>query len=267
MKISGKTFVVTGAGNGIGRALTLHLLDQGARVAAVDLNEEFLNETKELAGKKSENISLHVLNISDKEAVDNLPDQVEKAHHHIDAIINNAGIIQPFVKIEDLEMEDIDRVMNVNFYGTLYMIKAFLPFLKERPQAHIANVSSMGGFLPVPGQSIYGASKAAVKLMTEALYAELRNTNVGVSIIFPGATETNISENSGIKMDSDNTETSGIKMNSASKAAEHIIKGIEKNKFRILLGSDSKTMDFLYRVSPKYATNLIAKKMASLLKD
>jgi short-subunit dehydrogenase len=267
MKISGKTFVVTGAGNGIGRAITLTLLNQGARVAAVDLNEDYLNETKKLSGKHSDKISLHVLNITDQEALAELPNQVEKAHHHVDAIINNAGIIQPFVKIEDLEMEDIDRVMNVNFYGTLYMIKAFLPFLKERPQAHIANVSSMGGFLPVPGQSIYGASKAAVKLMTEALYAELRNTNVGVSIIFPGATETKISEHSGIKMDTENTDARGIKMNSPLKAAEEIVKGISKNKFRILLGSDSKTMDLLYRIAPKYATNLIAKKMGNLLKD
>ncbi|WP_252629481.1 SDR family oxidoreductase, partial [Enterobacter sp. JH539] len=90
--------------------------------------------------------------------------------------INNAGIIQPFVKIDQLGYEVVERVFNVNFYGTLYMTKTFLPHLLTRPEAHIVNVSSMGGFLPVPGQTIYGASKAAVKLFTEGLHSELADT-------------------------------------------------------------------------------------------
>ena len=81
--------------------------------------------------------------------------------------------------VEDLDYATIERVLNVNLMGTIYLVKAFLPHLKARPEAHIANVSSMGGFLPVPGQVMYGASKAAVKLLTEGLYAELLDTNVG----------------------------------------------------------------------------------------
>jgi short-subunit dehydrogenase len=122
------------------------------------------------------------------------------AHGVVDGLINVAGIIRPFVKLNELDYDVIQRVINVNLYGTIHMVKAFLPHLLERPVAHIANVSSMGGFLPVPGQTIYGASKAAVKLMTEGLYAELLDTNVGVSVVFPGAVATEITSNSGVEM-------------------------------------------------------------------
>lgn len=265
MKVQNKTIVVTGGGNGMGRQLVLQLLNKGARVAAVDLNAQFLEETKQLAGQHAERLSLHELNISDKTSVDLLPDAVVKAHGSVDGLINNAGIIQPFVRIQNLNFEAIERVMNVNFYGSLYMIKAFLPHLLNRPEAHIVNISSMGGFLPVPGQSIYGASKAAVKLMTEGLYAELKNTPVKVTIVFPGAINTQITANSGLEMPKMSKDTSSIKMMEADKAAEMMINAMEKNKFRICVGSDSSMMDLLYRISPKFATNLIAKKMGQLL--
>ncbi len=159
--------------------------------------------------------------------------------------------------------------MNVNFFGTLYMTKAFLPELLKRPEGYIVNVSSMGGFLPVPGQSIYGASKAAVKLMTEGLYAELLDTNVHVSVVFPGATQTHISENSGVKGPTGAEADQAAKkfqMLSASESARIIIDGIEKNKPQIFTGNDSNFMNLLYRLNPVYATNFIAKQMKSLLK-
>ncbi|MEK3683510.1 SDR family NAD(P)-dependent oxidoreductase [Paenibacillus sp. FSL R10-2736] len=120
-----------------------------------------------------------------------LPEQVIDQHGKVDGIINNAGIIHPFLKVNELEYDKIKLVMDINFYGTLYMVKSFLPYLLKRPVAHIANVSSMGGFLPVPGQTIYGASKAAVKLLTEGLRAELKDTNVKVTLVFPGGVSTN----------------------------------------------------------------------------
>jgi len=267
MKVNSKTVVVTGAARGIGRELTQMLLAKGARVAAVDMDETALEELNALAGKQKDRLSLHKVNISDREAVEQLPDAVIAAHGSVDAIINNAGIIQPFVKINTLDYAAIEKVMKVNFYGSLYMIKAFLPHLLKRPTAHIANVSSMGGFLPVPGQSIYGASKAAVKLMTEALYSELKNTNVRVSIIFPGGVGTNIAANSGIDVSAINSNGKKYKMLEPAKAAEIILKGIEKDKFRILVGGDSRFMDFIYRLNPRFATNLISRQMKNLLKE
>ena len=152
------------------------------------------------------------------------------AHHGaVDGLINNAGIIQPFVTIEDLDYATIERVLDVNLMGTIHMVKAFLPHLMARPEAHIANVSSMGGFLPVPGQVMYGASKAAVKLLTEGLYAELLDTNVGVSVIMPGAVATNIAQNSGVSVpgEAEAADASNYPTTSAPDAARIMVDGIE----------------------------------------
>src|SRR6187399_1176195 len=162
MKIKDNVFVVTGGGNGMGREVVLGLLQRGARVAAVDLNEAGLAETAALAAA-GDRLTTHVVNVSDRKQVLALPAKVEKAHGQIDGLLNVAGIIQPFVKINELGFDVIERVMNVNFWGVVNMSKAFLPTLLTRPEAGLLNVSSMGGFLPVPGQAAYGASKAAVR--------------------------------------------------------------------------------------------------------
>lgn len=268
MNVSQKLIVVTGAGGGIGGEIVLQLLGRGARVAAVDLRPEALESIKSRAGESAQNLSLHPLNITDREAVASLPAAAAAAHgQEVDGLINCAGIVQPFVKITDLEYDAIDRVMQVNFYGTLYITKAFLPGLLTRSEAHIVNVSSMGGFLPVPGQSIYGASKAAVKLLTEGLYAELLDTSVRVSVVFPGATKTDITANSNVAAPTTaSADESKYKMLPADKAAEIIIDGMEANRVQIFTGSDSKMMNRLYRLAPIYATKLITKQMKSLLK-
>jgi short-subunit dehydrogenase len=267
MYAQGKVIVITGGGNGIGRELVLHLLAKGARVAAVDISEAALQETMNLAPQK-ESLSLHVVNITERDAVTALPEQVIAKHGVVDGIINNAGIIQPFVRFKDLEYAAIERVMNVNFYGVLYMTKAFLPHLLARPEAHIVNVSSMGGFLPVPGQTIYGAAKAAVKLFTEGLHSELTGTNVHVTVVFPGAIGTNIAANSGVgdslKLDAEAMKRAPKTLPPA-QAAQIIVEAMERNRYRVLVGSDARMMDMLYRFSPQRAAALIFNQMRSLL--
>jgi short-subunit dehydrogenase len=184
----------------------------------------------------------------------------------VDGVINNAGIIQPFVRVNDLDYAAIEKVMNVNFYGTLYMTKTFLPHLLKRPEAHIVNTSSMGGFIPFPGQSIYGATKAAVKLLTEALHSELARTHVRVTVVFPGAVGTNIAANSGVTMKmGPEVEKRATKTLAPSKAAQIIVDGMEKDRYRVIVGSDAAFMDFIYRLSPERAANFIFKQMESLL--
>ena len=268
MKIQNKTWVVTGGGSGIGRALVLEILRRGGRAAAVDMHPLSLEETRILAGNMASRLSLHELNITHKPGVAALPEQVMAVHGSVDGLINNAGIIQPFVKVAELDDAAIQRVMDVNFFGTLGMTRAFLPQLMQRPEAHILNISSMGGFLPVPGQAIYGAAKAAVKLFTEALFAELQNTKVRVTVAFPGAIATNITTNSGVKAPGGpaaEKASKDFKPLPAEKAANILLDAIESNQFRVLVGSDAGFMDKLYRFSPAYATRFIAKKMASLL--
>ena len=265
MKVQNKVWVVTGAGGGIGSELVLQLLARGARVAAVDLRQESLDALRQKVGDVPHQLSVHALDIGDIDAVGRLPETVVATHGQVDGVINCAGIIQPFVRVKDLDYPAIDRVMRVNFYGTLYMTKTFLPHLLDRPEAHLVNVSSMGGFLPVPGQSVYGASKAAVKLLTEALYAELLETPVRVSVVFPGGTETDITKNSGVNAPSVGTKGKKYTMLSATEAARIVLDGVERNKPQILTGKDSRTMNVLYRLSPTFATRLIAKQMKTLL--
>lgn len=157
-----------------------------------------LKETVNLSGSNKDSLATFVVDITNREAVENFKEQAIARFGAIDGIINNAGIIQPFVKLNDLSYDVIERVINVNLWGMLYMTKSFLPHLLTRTEAHVVNVSSMGGFLPVPGQTIYCGAKAAVKLITEGLRSELLNSNVKVTVVFPGAINTNIKSNSGI---------------------------------------------------------------------
>lgn len=263
MQVAGKIVVVTGAGSGMGRELALELLRRGARVAAVDVNEVTLEETAGLAAA-GDALATFVVNITDRAAVEGLAPAVVDRFGAVDGIINCAGIIQPFVRLNDLDYAAIDRVFDVNWRGTLYMTKTFLPLLLARPEAHVVNVSSMGGFLPVPGQTVYGASKAAVKLLTEGLHSELAGTSVHVTVVFPGAVATNITTNSGV----DIPRMAGGKpppVLAADKAARIILDGMERNKYRVLVGSDAKMLDRLYRLDPRRAAGFIAGKMKDLL--
>jgi short-subunit dehydrogenase len=268
MKVQGKTIVVTGGANGMGRELTLLLLKKNARVAVVDINEAALKETEALAGDHKARLSLHKVNITDREAVLALPEEVIKVHGQVDGIINNAGIIQRFVKINDLDFNEIERVFNINLWGLINVTKAFLPHLLKRPEAHIVNTSSMGGFLPVPGQTAYGTSKAGVKLFSEGLHSELLSTNVHVTVVFPGAIATNISANSGITTNAEMpADAPKFKMTTPQVAAEVIVDGIEKNKYHVMVGSDAKMMDFLSRLMPERAAKIIYTQMRSLLPE
>lgn len=265
MQIKDKVFVVTGGGNGIAREVVLELLRRGGRVAAVDLSEAALDETAALAGA-GDRLSTHVVNIADRAKVEKLPATVVKAHGQVDGLLNIAGIIHRFARVNDLTFDEIEKVMNVNFWGTLNTVKAFLPLLLERPEAALLNVSSMGALAPVPGQAAYGASKAAVKLLTEAMYAELRGTKVAVTEVFPGGVGTNIMGNSGVEMKRTSAEPgTGTKLTSPVDAARQIVDAVEKGSFRVRIGGDARLLDRLSRLMPQRATVLIADRMKGLL--
>jgi short-subunit dehydrogenase len=261
--VKGTNIVLTGGGSGIGRSICLQLVKKGANVAILDLNLSAMEETKKLAEEYNSAISIHQINISDKNAVDNLVSELLKKYNHIDCIINNAGIIQPFIPIKDLHFSTIENIVNVNFYGTLYLTKALLAHLISRPEAHIVNISSMGGFIPFPGQTLYSATKAAVKILTEGLYAELMDTSVKVTLVMPGAVNTNITKNSGVEIKASVTSDYGNFL-SADTAAEIIINAIEKDKARVLVGKDANFLDIFYRFFPTKAIRFIANKMKNM---
>ena len=264
MKTQNRVFVVTGGGSGIGRELVLQLLNKNARVAATDVHEQSLQETAALAGDEAKRLSLHVFDLADKEKIYALPTEVIKIHGTIDGIINNAGIIQPFVSVEHLSQEIAETLFQVNFFGTFHMIKAFLPHLLKKPESHIVNVCSMGGFLPFPGQTLYGASKAAMKMLTEGLNSELKNTQVHVTLVLPGAVNTNIMQNSGVNLSPIPHRDMANRIMQADVAAKKIISAVEKNRFRVFVGSDARFMDILYRLMPTYASRFIAAQMVKM---
>ena len=265
MDIPGKVFVVTGGGNGIGREVVLALLEKGARVAALDRSEEGL-ETTEMLADVGERLTTHVVDITDRAVVAQLPGLVVAQHGAVDGLVNVAGIIHDFIPINDLSIEEIERVMAVNFWGTVNTVKAFLPVLLTRPAASIVDVSSMGALVPVPGQSAYGASKAAVKLFTEGLYAELRGTGVAVTLVFPGAVGTNIAVNSGVDLGAVGAGGEAeMTMTSAVSAGAQIVAAIEKGAYKVRIGSDARMLDRLSRLMPQRSTAIVADRMAKML--
>ena len=262
MKIRNNVFVVTGAGNGMGREVALGLLAKGARIAALDVNEAGLAETHRMAGADGA-LTTHVIDVTDRSAVDELVPVVLAAHGRIDALVNIAGIIHRFVLVDELSGAETARVMNVNFWGTVNTSLAFLPELKRRPEAALVNMSSLSALIPFAGQTMYGASKGAVKQFTEGLFQELIDSNITVSAIFPGNISTNISGNSGVKM----IDAGGRKVRATTPeaAGAAIVEGIERGRFRILVGSDAHLLDRLVRMAPKWATGMIARQMKSVM--
>lgn len=266
MKLQGKVVVVTGGSAGLGRELVLGLLARGASVAALGRNADALAETAQLAGEGRARLGTFVLDVTDAAAVAALPEKVLARFGAVDGLVNNAGIIQPVVRLKDLDTATIDRVLNVNLFGTLHMTRALLPLLLQRPEAHLANVSSLGGFLPVPGQTIYGASKAAVKLLTEGLASECLGTPVRVSLVLPGAIDTNIVANSGIDVSKRPPgQRKQVRKLAPDKAAAIILDGLERDRPRIIVGPDAAFMDVLYRLNPTRAARFIHQQMRNIL--
>lgn len=267
MKLKDKVVVVTGAGNGLGRQMVFLLLKKGAHVAAVDINSAGLQETQAQAGSVKGELTLHTVDISNRDSVSDLVDEVIAQHDHVDVIINNAGVIHPFESFENLDYAIIERVINVNLYGVINITKAFLPFLQQRPQARIVNISSMGGLFPFPKQTLYGATKAAIKLLSEGLHAELINSNVGVTVVFPGAIDTDIAKNSHAhdeRLQKFRSFKLGI---TPVAAATQILRAVEKERLHVYVGTDSKALSFLFRQFPNSTIGLMGKVMGAVFPD
>ena len=262
MEIKKQNVIITGGASGLGLELTKQLLNEGANVAAIDINADALKKLEQ--DLNSKNLKTYVVDMGNIESIKKFRENYKKDYSDVDIIINNAGIIQPFVKVGQLDDNTINKVMNVNFFGPLNLIRLFMDDLtKDKKEQYIVNVSSMGGFFPFPGQTIYGASKAALKIFTEGLFAELEKTNVRVMIVLPGAMDTNITKNSNVEVNT--SEDSGsFKMLSPVDGATQIINGIKKNKFKLFLGSDSKFLKLLYKINSIWAIRFINKKMKNI---
>jgi NAD(P)-dependent dehydrogenase (short-subunit alcohol dehydrogenase family) len=255
--------VVTGAGSGIGRAVSLSLAREGCRLAIADISKAGLEETKRELEALGRPVSTHVVDVSDKARMQAFVAEVVDAHGGVHVLVNNAGVAVA-KSFEDHTIEDFEWLMSINFWGVIYGCKYFLPELKKADEAHIVNLSSLFGLVGVPMQSSYCASKFAVRGFSEALRVELADTRVGVSSVHPGGIATNIAAAS---RHSDTADGAALharsikmfqKMMPASAAAARIVNGIRKNKARVLITRETYALDFAKRIAPDASTSLVA---------
>lgn len=250
--------VITGAASGIGRALAVRLARENvAGIAISDVNESGLRETAEMVEKLGVSVSTHVVDVSNLEQMQAFAVDIVEKYGRVTHLINNAGVAL-IGTVEELSLENMEWLMGINFWGTIYGVKIFLPVLREQKLAHIVNVSSVFGFVAPPGQATYCASKFAVRGFTESLRHELEDTNILVSCVHPGGIKTNICNDSRIGENADETEKKKVvkffdkaSPTTAEEAAETIVKGIKTRNPRILIGSDARQIDKIQRLFPK----------------
>jgi short-subunit dehydrogenase len=274
--ILGAAVAVTGAASGIGRALAIELAARGADLALADRDEAGLQSaaaeiaTSSTRTGATRKVSLHRLDIGDSEAVTAFAREAIAAHPALNIVINNAGValLGQFHEIDQAQME---WLFNINFWGAVHATRAFLPHLAGQPASHIVNLSSIFGIVAPPGQTAYSAAKFAVRGFSEALRHELQmaKSPIRLSVVHPGGIKTNIVRNSragsGVTDNERRVQSierfDAIAQTSAKDAALRIIKGIEKNEPRILIGSDARFMDLLQRFRPATYWNVMAKRI------
>lgn len=246
-----KAAVITGAGNGIGRALAQQLQSNGTRLALADVSHKGLDETVKTLSS-SEGVTTYELDVSDLVAYKKFVEQVVADHGQIDIVINNAGIIHLHT-FDEGRYEDYEKTMAVNFFGVLYGCKEFLPYLRKSPEAWLVNVCSADGLIGFANFSSYSSSKFAVHGLTDSLRASLRKSSISVSCVYPSGVSTNIINTATVSEGAKKTEKTvrtAMKAMSSEDAAGKILKGMAKKENRILVGSDAKIIDILTRMFP-----------------
>ena len=268
-----KVAVITGAGSGMGRYLAVLLAKSGCDVVICDVNEETLAGTAAMLKNYNVAVSSHRLDVGDEAAIKALPEKVIAQHGKVDLVFNNAGITVDS-DFSNMPEPDWDKVMDVNLHGVINMTRAFLPFLKDRPEAAVVNTSSIFGMIAVPRQSVYHATKFAVRGFTESLAKEMKGTSVQVHCVHPGHIGTNILASAKVNPSEDNDEKRGMfarpdatqeeqgeafRQNGmhASQAAQIILNGVRKRRSRIFVGLDAKLIDLAQRLTPMHYVKLL----------
>lgn len=251
--------VVTGAASGIGRALALDLAGRGAHLAISDIDEAGLEETRQAAAALGAQVTTERLDVADRDAFAAHADHVVRDHGKVNLVINNAGVTVG-ATISDLAHQDLVWLMGINYWGVVHGTQLFLPHLRASGDGHVVNISSVFGLIAVPGQAAYHSAKFAVRGFTECLRQELEVEGCGVSAtsIHPGGIRTNIARNarmSGELPDGSSREDLNEQFDRAARttperAAEKILRGVEKNKRRVLIGPEAYVIDWVQRLFP-----------------
>ena len=252
---SGKVAVVTGAGSGIGRALAVELARSGAKVAISDIDNEGLAETERQIKALGAEVRSDRLNVAEREAFLLYADVVKEHFGKVNQIYNNAGIAYQG-EVEESQFKDIERIIDVDFWGVVNGTKAFLPHLIASGDGHVVNVSSLFGVLSMPGQSAYNSAKFAVRGFTESLRQEMiiGKKPVAVTCVHPGGIKTAIARNSTTAEGYDQQAMAAmfdkyLANTSPEAAARIILTAVRKKKPRVLVGPDAKILDLVVRVT------------------
>lgn len=257
LDLNGAVAVVTGAASGIGRATALALATRGAHLALVDRNEEGLTATAEGARASGVNVSQHALDVTDADAVRALPDAVVAEHGRVTILMNNAGV-SLVGRFEEVSLEDVRWLLEINLFGVIALTKAFLPILMAQERAQIVTVSSLFGLVAPAEQVAYSTSKFAVRGFSEALRHELEGTPVGVTVVHPGGVRTAIASSARVGVGADPDEAAAstdrftrlaLRM-SPEDAAALIVRAIERQQNRLLIGPDARAGDAIQRIMP-----------------
>ncbi|SEK26465.1 SDR family NAD(P)-dependent oxidoreductase [Rhodococcus maanshanensis] len=253
-EFAGRVAVVTGAGSGMGRTLALGLARRGARLAVSDVDTDGLAATVALLEELGADVRSDRLDVSERESVLRYADAVVEHFGVVNQVYNNAGIAFSGTILES-EFKDIERVVDVDYWGVVNGTKAFLPHLIESGDGHVINTSSLYGILALPRQSAYNSAKFAVRGFTESLRLEMLAGGhpVRVTCVHPGGVKTNVANNAGhAGPTKDEAETAlyneKLLRMSPEKAAEIILDGVAKNRARVLVGGDARGLDLMVRV-------------------
>jgi short-subunit dehydrogenase len=250
--LQSKVVVITGAASGIGQALARSMAAKGAVLALVDMDDAGLDSICAELSKNGNTVSSHTVDVSDRGAMEQLPQAIVNIHGRVEVLINNAGV-SVGAMFDDHSIDDAEWLLDINLKGVIYGCKFFLPFLKQAPEAHIVNVSSMFGLFSMPGQAMYSASKAGVRGFTEALWTELSNTSVHVTTVHPGAIRSNMVRSSRMLDGEMKAKAAGLQQKygmPTDKAAQKIVRAIERNKLRVVVGADAHIGELLKRLFP-----------------
>lgn len=266
---SGKVAAVTGAGSGIGRALALSLARRGCHLALSDIDEAGLAGTVEAARRMGVKVSAARVDVADREAVYAWADRAADEHGAVNLVFNNAGVALGST-IEGGGYEDFEWLFRINFWGVVYGTRAFLPHLRASGDGHVVNISSVFALISVPGQGAYNASKAAVRGFTEALRMELELSGAPVSAtsVHPGGIKTNVARSArsdvslrslGVSPEESRENFEKLFVTEPGVAAEAILRAVQKNKRRVLVGRDAYVIDGLARLLPGAYQSVVKK--------
>ncbi|HLK36265.1 MAG TPA: SDR family oxidoreductase, partial [Polyangiaceae bacterium] len=257
------------AGSGMGRTLAASLAGRGCHLAISDVNEIGLAETARSCAERGVKVTSKKVDVASRDQVYAWADEVVRDHGRCNLIFNNAGVAHS-ATVEGVSYEDFDWIFGINFWGVVYGTKAFLPHLKAAGEGHVINTSSLFGLIGVPTQATYNATKFAVRGFTEALREELEMTRspVSATCVHPGGIKTNIARAARV---SESVKSIGVKdvekgresfermfRVTAEDAAETILRGVQRNARRVLIGADARFLDVMQRLIPGSYHGLVA---------